>query len=70
MWLHNGFSQAGSDLILTNSFGGTGFCLKLQNAQDWARALNTTAAKLARRAFDTHFGATGKRPLLLNLLGQ
>ena len=25
MWLHNGFLQAGSDLILTNSFGGTGF---------------------------------------------
>ena len=24
LWLHNGFLQAGSDLILTNSFGGIG----------------------------------------------
>ena len=28
--LHNTFIDAGSDLILTNSFGGTNFRLKLQ----------------------------------------
>ena len=29
LWLHNSFLDAGSDLILTNSFGGTSFRLKL-----------------------------------------
>ena len=29
LWLHDSFLQAGSNLILTNSFGGTSFRLKL-----------------------------------------
>ena len=70
LWLHNGFLQAGSDLILTNSFGGTGFRLKLHNAQDRTRALNIAAAKLARKAVDTHFVLLEKRLLLLDQLGQ
>ena len=64
LWLHNGFLHAGSDLILTNSFGGTGFRLKLHNAQDRTQALNTAAAKLARKSVDTHFGATGKKAVV------
>ena len=32
LWLHNSFINAGSDLILTNSFGGNNFRLKLHNA--------------------------------------
>ena len=69
IWLHQGFLQAGSDLILTNSFGGTGFRLKLHNAQDRARALNIAAAKLARTAVDEHFSATGKKAIVAGSIG-
>ena len=69
MWLHNGFLQAGSDLILTNSFGGTGFRLKLHNAQDQTQALNVAAAKLARRAVEAHYDATGKKAIVAGSIG-
>ncbi len=69
LWLHKGFLQAGSDLILTNSFGGNSFRLKLHNAQDRTRALNIAAAKLARRAVDLHFGATGKKAIVAGSIG-
>ena len=69
LWLHNGFLQAGSDLILTNSFGGTGFRLKLHNAQDRTQALNIASAKLARKAVDMHFGATGKKAVVAGSIG-
>ncbi len=69
LWLHNGFLQAGSDLILTNSFGGTGFRLRLHNAQGQTRALNLAAATLARRAVDRHFSATGKKAIVAGSIG-
>ncbi len=69
LWLHDGFLRAGSDLILTNSFGGTGFRLKLHNAQDRARAVNIAAAKLACRAVDAHFSATGKKAIVAGSIG-
>ena len=50
MWLHEGFLQAGSDLILTNSFGGTGFRERLHNAQDRTRELNVAPAIEAAKA--------------------
>lgn len=50
--LHNGFIDAGSDIILTNSFGGTSCRLKLHGAQDQVYALNKAAAVLGRRAAD------------------
>ena len=50
--LYNGFIEAGSDLILTNSFGGTRARLKLHNAQDRASELNRIAAELARECVD------------------
>lgn len=46
--LYRGFVEAGSDIILTNSFGGTAFRLKLHNLQDRVVELNQAAAKLAR----------------------
>ena len=69
IWLHNGFLNAGSDLILTNSFGGTGFRLKLHNAQDRTRELNVAAAKLARKAVTAHFSATGKQAIVAGSMG-
>ncbi|MEM8753423.1 MAG: betaine--homocysteine S-methyltransferase [Pseudomonadota bacterium] len=50
--LYQGFIDAGSDLILTNSFGGTRARLKLHDAQDRAEALNRRAAELARDCAD------------------
>ncbi len=46
--LHQGFVDAGSDIILTNSFGGTRHRLKLHHAQDRAFELNEKAAIIAR----------------------
>lgn len=50
--LHKGFVDAGSDLILTNSFGGNSYRLKLHNAQDRVYELNHAAASIARRVAD------------------
>lgn len=50
--LYQGFIDAGSDLILTNSFGGTRARLKLHQAQDRAYELNRVAAEIARDCVD------------------
>ncbi len=50
--LHNGFIEAGSDLILTNSFGGSRYRLKLHEAQGRVRELNMAAARIARECAD------------------
>lgn len=50
--LHQGFIDAGADIILTNSFGGTRHRLKLHHAQDRVFALNKAAAELAREVAD------------------
>ena len=51
--LHQSFVDAGSDIILTNTFGGNRNRLKLHNAQDHAAELNMKAAKLAREVVDS-----------------
>ncbi|MEM9735042.1 MAG: betaine--homocysteine S-methyltransferase [Pseudomonadota bacterium] len=50
--LHQGFIEAGSDVILTNSFGGTAYRLKLHGAQDRVFELNKAAAEIARDCAD------------------
>ncbi len=50
--MHRGFVDAGADIILTNSFGGTRHRLKLHHADDRVFELNEKAAKLARAAAD------------------
>lgn len=50
--LHQGFADAGSDVILTNSFGGNRHRLKLHNAQDRVFELNKKAAEIARSVAD------------------
>ena len=42
--LHQSLVDAGADIILTNTFGGTRHRLKLHNAQDRVRELNKRAA--------------------------
>jgi len=48
--LHREFVDAGSDIILTNSFGGNRFRLALHDASDRVGEFNTAAAGLARQA--------------------
>ncbi|MCB0998626.1 MAG: betaine--homocysteine S-methyltransferase [Acidimicrobiales bacterium] len=50
--LHREFVEAGADIILTNSFGGTAQRLKLHHAQDRVHELNALAARLAREVAD------------------
>ncbi len=45
--LHQDFVDAGADIILTNSFGGTAQRLKLHGAQDRVFELNKAAAEIA-----------------------
>jgi len=50
--LHQRFIDAGADIILTNSFGGTRHRLKLHDAQDRVVELNRKAAEIARSVAD------------------
>ncbi|MBO3760416.1 betaine--homocysteine S-methyltransferase [Ciceribacter sp. L1K22] len=50
--LHQDFVDAGADIILTNSFGGTRHRLKLHNAQYRVFELNRKAAQIARSVAD------------------
>ena len=50
--LHRDFVDSGSDVILTNSFGGTSYRLKLHGSQDRVHELNKRAAELAREVAD------------------
>ncbi len=50
--LYRGAVEAGSDLFLTNSFGGNASRLKLHQAQDRVFELNKAAAELGREVAD------------------
>ncbi len=50
--LHQGFVDAGADIILTNTFGANRDRLKLHNAQDRVHELNKAGAELARVVAD------------------
>lgn len=43
---YRSFIDAGSDIVLTNTFGGTSYRLKLHNAQDRVQELNEAGARL------------------------
>jgi 5-methyltetrahydrofolate--homocysteine methyltransferase len=51
--LHQGFVDAGSDLFLTNSFGGTSFRLKLHKFENQVFELNKAAAIIGREVADS-----------------
>ena len=50
--VHQAYVDAGSDIILTNSFGGTRYRLKLHDLQDRVVELNRAAAQNARAVAD------------------
>ncbi len=63
--LHQGFVDAGADIILTNSFGGTRHRLKLHGAQDRVSDLNRRAAEIARSVAD----AAGRKVIVAGSVG-
>jgi methionine synthase I (cobalamin-dependent) len=46
--LHRGYVEAGSDLILTNTFGGSRLRLEMEELGDRTHEINLAAARLAR----------------------
>lgn len=58
--VHRGFIKAGADIILTNSFGGSAYRLKLHQFQDRVSEFNEAAARNARVA-----AAEVARPVLV-----
>ncbi|MGH1481917.1 MAG: betaine--homocysteine S-methyltransferase [Geminicoccales bacterium] len=52
MSVHRGFVEAGSDIVLTNSFGGNRCRLAFHDAADRVLEINAAAARLARGVAD------------------
>lgn len=50
--IHTNYINAGSDIIVTNSFGGTAFRLKLHKLENQVFEINKAAAMVAREAAD------------------
>jgi len=50
--LHQSMVDAGADIILTNSFGGSRYRLKLHKAQDRVAEINRRAVEIARKVAD------------------
>ncbi len=63
--IHEAYIAAGSDMILTNSFGGTSFRLALHGLDTRVHELNKAAAEVARRAAD----AAGRPVLVAGSMG-
>lgn len=63
--VHEAYIEAGSDIVLTNTFGGTAQRLSLHDLQDRVVELNRAGAECARRAAD----AAGRRVLVAGSMG-
>jgi methionine synthase I (cobalamin-dependent) len=63
--VHRSFVDAGSDLLLTNSFGANRYRLMLHGAEDRVGELNRAAARLAREVAD----AAGRPVLVAGSMG-
>ncbi|UWQ15699.1 betaine--homocysteine S-methyltransferase [Aliiroseovarius sp. M344] len=63
--LYKGAVDAGSDIFLTNSFGGNASRLKLHDAQGRVRELNRAAAELGREIAD----ASGRKVVVAGSIG-
>lgn len=62
--LHREMIEAGADIVMTNSFGGSSYRLQLHGAQDRVRELNIAAARIARAVADEEAARLG-RPILV-----
>lgn len=63
--IHQNYVNAGSDIILTNSFGGTAFRLKLHKLDDRVFEINKAAALVAREVVD----ASERRVIVAGSMG-
>ena len=63
--LHKSFVDAGADIILTNTFGGSVYRLKLHQAQGRMAELNQAAARIARAVAD----ASGREVAVAGSMG-
>lgn len=71
--LHRGYIEAGANVVLTNTFGGTRFRLARHSLEGQIRQINEAAAKLAREAAGDSvfvFGDIGPCGELLKPLGK
>ncbi len=71
--LHRGFVDAGADLILTNTFGGSHPRLRMEGLEDRVREVNLAAARLAREVAGDEvlvLGDIGPTGQLLEPLGM
>jgi 5-methyltetrahydrofolate--homocysteine methyltransferase len=62
---YRSFIDAGSDIILTNTFGGTRFRLKLHQAQDRVAELNIAAVEILK----TQIGESGREVIIAGSIG-
>ena len=67
--LHRAFIEAGSDMILTNSFGGNFHRLKLHGAEGQVAELNTAAARIARTEAQRQFELDGREVVVAGSMG-
>jgi methionine synthase I (cobalamin-dependent) len=70
--LHRRYIDAGSDIVLTNTFGGNGPKLEAEGLGEQVAEINCAAARLARLAAGNHalvFGDIGPTGKLLDPLG-
>ncbi len=66
--IHRAYLEAGSDVVETNTFGGTQLVLAEYGLADDAYELNFTAAKLARQAAD-EFSTTARPRFVAGSMG-
>ncbi|MEM7273224.1 MAG: betaine--homocysteine S-methyltransferase [Actinomycetota bacterium] len=62
---YSAYVDAGSDMFLTNSFGGTHYRLALHKLQDQVVELNEAAARIGREVADAAMAATPGRTVLV-----
>lgn len=62
---YRSFIDAGSDIVLTNTFGGSSYRLKLHDAQDRVAELNTAAARILNEQVD----ASGRDVVVAGSMG-
>ena len=67
--IHRGYIQAGADLVVTNSFGGTRFRLALHRMEDRVGELNASAARNGRIEADAETDRTGRAVLVAGSMG-
>ena len=66
--IHRGYLAAGSDMVQTNSFGGSPLTLAEFDLADKAHEINRLAAQLARETVD-EFAADGRERFVLGSIG-